>query len=515
MTDPRYDAARAKLRRFLPPPAPNSGWGFARQRIEAQFLGVQSDDQAALGEAQLLLPSTLTRTDASPTNWSGDEHGWFFAPATPAYPGAQGDWLNLWGTVLGVPRETGEPDGLYSPRILSEILQPTTTNMGLAQAIDKGMGIIGSQVIEAGDVLTIYRLNSPTLRVNSSTTIITKRMNMAGELGGNDMSACFIVQVPSGAPMPYDSTTIRRLVDRRKAAGTRLIGVFTATGGAIIAANEVTVGTDNIASILAVVGATYVWTITNGIITTGAGTNSITFRATSAGIVNLSLVVMVAGVGASYFKPITAFGAVATAIDVPQYIPSGTFMAVASIPTPGYGFSIKWTASTGLEIEGPVDQPIVTFDTGAAGTTANLSVTVRNATGATGTANAVVKILPYPITYTHTTTTLATKESELFTITPGKKWLINDMATSASARIRVYSSDAKRAADATRAPGVTPMGDHGLLAEAVTTDTNLDIIFKPWAYADTPLNAAYVRIENYGTNPAAITLNIGTILEQV
>ena len=84
MTDPRYDAARAKLRRFLPPPPPDSGWGYARQRIEAQFLGPVSDDQATLGEAQLLFPAILSRSDSDPTNWDNDAHNWIFSPTVPA-----------------------------------------------------------------------------------------------------------------------------------------------------------------------------------------------------------------------------------------------------------------------------------------------------------------------------------------------------------------------------------------------------------------------------------------------
>lgn len=515
MADPRYDAARAKLRRFLPPPPPDSGWGFARQRIAAQFLGVLSDDQAALGEAQMLFPAVLARTDAAPTVWTSDEHTWFFAPTTPTYTGAAGDWLDMWGKTLGVPRETAEPDGLYGPRILSELLRPTTTNYGLAQAIDQGMGILGTEVLEAADVLKVYRLNSPGLRLNSSTTPTTKRLNMAGAFGGNSLSACFVVRVPTGAQQPYDESTIRRLADRRKAAGTRLIGIYTANGGAIFAPDAITVGVITAASIVAITGATYAWTVTGGILDTGQGTNAITFHATAQGQVGLSLLVTLPAGSTIYYKPVQAYNAISPAITTSLYQFAGTFLAVASIAAPGNGFTIKWTA-TGIDLEGPIDQPIVTYDVGLAGTLGSLMVKLTNAAGATGQSTVYIKSVPYTSSIVYTTAVLAPKASEQFTLDLGWEYDILSVQTDAPARIRVYNTAATRAADLGRAAGIDPgvAVASTIVIEATTTVGEL-IVTTPITQhigvnGDTPrTKVAYLVVENSDpTNSIPITVTI-------
>ena len=169
----------------------------------------------------MLMPAVLARSDAAPSNWSSNPYTWIFTPTATSYNGAQGDWLDLWGQVLNVPRETGELDAAYGPRILSEILAPTTTNLGLAQAIDDATGIAGTQVLNAVDTLTIYRLNQPGIRLNQPGI----RLNMAGTLAKNGLDCCFIVRVSTDAENPAAIAVINHVVARRKAAGTRMIAI--------------------------------------------------------------------------------------------------------------------------------------------------------------------------------------------------------------------------------------------------------------------------------------------------
>lgn len=79
----------------------------------------------------------------------------------------------------------------------------------------------------------------------------------------------------------------------------------------------------------------------------------------------------------------------------------------------------------------------------------------------------------------HTTASLAAGASEdsLLTVFPG--WRAFKVATSRPARVRVYATSAQRTADASRAVGTNPTGNHGLLFELVTSTGLLEYILSP------------------------------------
>ncbi len=513
MADPRYDAARAKLRRFLPPPAPDSGWGYARQRIEAEFLGVTTDDQASTGEAMMLMPATLQRTDTAPTDWTANPYTWAFSPSGTTYTGAQGEWLDLWGTILAVPREPGEPDGLYGPRILSEILRPTQTNTGLAQALDEGLGVVGTQVHEAADVLIMYRLNSPGIRSNSSTTAITKRLNMAGSFQGTSTAACFVIQLPSGAQAPYDDQTVARIANRAKAAGTRLAGIYTSNAGTIIAPNAVTVGISATAYIAPITGGSYAWSISNGTITSGQGTNIINFSAADVGAVGLSVkVIPPAGGMLTYWKPVQAYLGVSPTVSTALYQYAGTLGVTASIPMPnGSAATLKWTA-TGVNIVGANDQPTVTFDVGPAQALATITVAVANAAGATGTSTITIKVIPYTSPATAATTTLPPNASQTLTMPLGWAYDIVSIQTDRPAWVRIYNTMADLTADSARTVTTDPSPNTAIVWEGITTASMLTIPAAPGVKGvngDTPRGlTAYVSVTNLDTITAAVNVTI-------
>ncbi len=512
MTDPRYDAARAKLRRFLPPPPPDSGWGYARQRIEAQFLGVTTDDQASNGEAMMLMPAILQRSDATPTDWTTSPYTWAFTPVSTTYAGAQGEWLDLWGTILAVPREPSEPDGLYGPRILSEILRPTQTNTGLAQAIDEGLGVVGTQVHEASDVLTMYRLNSPGLRSNSNTAAVTKRLNMAGGFQGTSTAACFVIQLPSGAQVPYDEQTVARIANRSKAAGTRMAGVYTDNAGSILAPDAVTVGNQALAYTSPITGGAYAWSITNGIINSGQGTNQIAFTATAVGVVGLAVKVITPSATNTFWKPVQAYIGVSPAITTASYQYAGTLGATASISMPsGSAATLKWTA-TGVNIVGANDQPTVTFDVGPAQTMATLTVAVANATGATGTSTISIKVIPYTSPVTATTGPLAPNATASITMDLGWAYDLVSAQTDRPAWVRIYNTAADLMADAGRDITTDPSPSTAIVCEWITTATMLTIPAAPGVKGingDTPrTQTAYVSITNLDTITSPVTVTI-------
>lgn len=62
---------------------------------------------------------------------------------------ASGEWLDELGTYYAVTRAAGEPDGLYAPRIVAEVLQPRGNNIAIANAVDTVAGGGSSRVNDA------------------------------------------------------------------------------------------------------------------------------------------------------------------------------------------------------------------------------------------------------------------------------------------------------------------------------------------------------------------------------
>lgn len=179
------------------------------------------DQQAAEAELQLAFPSTLQRVDTASTVWDPVQATqWRFSPV--ASPGASDFFLDLWGRTLTVPREPEETDASYAPRVLREILRPTVTNMGLADAINQGLGITGTEVLDAGSFFTIVRFDEGDIFDDGSVDLV---LDSASGLADTPW-CCLVVRIYVEPTSPYDFNTIERIVDRNKAAGTRLLAVL-------------------------------------------------------------------------------------------------------------------------------------------------------------------------------------------------------------------------------------------------------------------------------------------------
>ena len=72
-------------------------------------------------------------------------------------------------------------------------------------------------------------------------------------------------------------------------------------------------------------------------------------------------------------------------------------------------------------------------------------------------------------TTVHTTTPLVAGAHRTGTLDLAPSYRLLRVATDKPARIRLYTTPSKRDADLERAPGVKPTGDHGRLAEFITT----------------------------------------------
>lgn len=108
-------------------------------------------------------------------------------------------------------------------------------------------------------------------------------------------------------------------------------------------------------------------------------------------------------------------------------------------------------------------------------------------------------------TYTRTTTTRTTgplqpntREAGTIAMTAGYR--IYRLVTNRPARVRLYVTAAQRDADLTRAPGVVPIGNHGLLADLVTTASQLTLDTAPlidgWDGKATPDGLIPITIDN-------------------
>lgn len=62
---------------------------------------------------------------------------------------ASGEWLDELGMYYAVDRMAGEPDGLYAPRIIAEVLRPRGNNVAIASAVDLVAGGGASRVTDA------------------------------------------------------------------------------------------------------------------------------------------------------------------------------------------------------------------------------------------------------------------------------------------------------------------------------------------------------------------------------
>lgn len=116
-------------------------------------------------------------------------------------------------------------------------------------------------------------------------------------------------------------------------------------------------------------------------------------------------------------------------------------------------------------------------------------------------------------TATGTTSSLADAAEADLDITGFKSYALLTITTDRAARVRLYVSDATRLADASRAEGVDPTSDAGLIAEVITTGADT-VIISPGAYGfnleSSPTTTIPCRVTNKsgGASTVQVDLNI-------
>lgn len=110
----------------------------------------------------------------------------------------------------------------------------------------------------------------------------------------------------------------------------------------------------------------------------------------------------------------------------------------------------------------------------------------------------------------HTTAALPANAGESSTIAMGKTFTLLAIATSAPARVRLYTTPDKRDADVARPATQTPVGDHGLIAEFITAAGQLSWQLSPATIGadlkNIPDGTAALRVDNRGPAGTAITV---------
>jgi hypothetical protein len=101
------------------------------------------------------------------------------------------------------------------------------------------------------------------------------------------------------------------------------------------------------------------------------------------------------------------------------------------------------------------------------------------------------------------------------TIALGKSYRLLKLTTTTPTRIRLYTTTAKRDADVARSVGVDPIGDHGLMFEAVTylgmLEFNLSPIVDGWDGAAVPTGDIAYSITNLDLVPQNIDVTFAHI----
>lgn len=129
---------------------------------------------------------------------------------------AQDDWLDELGGYYGIPRQQGELDASYGPRIIAEVVRPRSNNVAMEAAISyyTGQSTKVTDVVVYGDIFPLY--NSAIMRNGEYLyqTGATPRYGLFDVEYGYDLLG--------GSDLTEFAHRIRQIIDKLRAAGTHL-----------------------------------------------------------------------------------------------------------------------------------------------------------------------------------------------------------------------------------------------------------------------------------------------------
>lgn len=164
------------------------------------------------------------------------------APSEMATTTADGEWLDLLGSYYAVPRQLGELDPVYGPRIPAEVILPRQNNLAIEIALQVATGQLANctDAIVYGNPLPVFDgaiafsgaphfFNATAARIYNLFDV-----NIGYALTSNQTPAQYL-------------TSVRGQIDRLRAAGTHLRLL---TLGPSIMADAAPAPTDSIAEVL-------------------------------------------------------------------------------------------------------------------------------------------------------------------------------------------------------------------------------------------------------------------------
>jgi hypothetical protein len=208
------------------------------------------------------------------------------------------------------------------------------------------------------------------------------------EPGGGTISAAG-EYTASATPGAY-TIVAKSQVDATKRAEVS-IKVVAAPSATMAAPLIATAGASGLsASVSAQEGVSYAWTITNGTITSGDGTNAVTFTVGADGETTLSCVVTNEAGSPATGSAVVAISATPVgSITAPASVKGNSTENTANVPAQS-GATYAWTITNGTITAG-ADTPSITFSVGSEGPV-TIGCTVTNAAGTSVDGSAVVTV---------------------------------------------------------------------------------------------------------------------------
>jgi hypothetical protein len=197
-------------------------------------------------------------------------------------------------------------------------------------------------------------------------------------------------------------------------------------------------------------------------------------------------------------------------------IPAQTFASLTSKPTTiaGYGIAdaLALGTSSTTALAGNTSIPSVLTDLGISdGTNSQVLTTNGSGTFTFQDASGGGSGLQSRSLRTNTTTSLADAAQADLDITGFKAYALLFITTDRAARVRLYVTAATRTADASRAEGVDPAADDGVIAEVITTGAET-VIISPGAFGFNLESSTTTNIPCRVTNKSGSTSTVQVTL---
>ena len=330
----------------------------------------------ALGVANVSVVAAPVAVITAPASAGVNATG--LAASVPTQAGAKYTWSISGGTITAGAGTAAITFSAGSAGTLT--LTVTVTNTA-------GTAATGTANVAVVSAPTTTIITAPGQATTGTTGLVASIAAQAGSTYAWTITGGTITSAADGASIVFTAGAVGTLtlsVTVTNAAGTASASATVlVVAGAVVSINAPSAAASGTPGLVATVpaqsGATYVWTITDGTITAGQGTASITFTAGAAGALTLGCTVTVASVPTSGSATVTVLDMPTTpTITGPSQATTGTTGLVASV-TPQTGVTYAWTI-TGGTITSAANTASIVFTAGAVGTL-TLSVSVSNAVG--------------------------------------------------------------------------------------------------------------------------------------